>query len=65
MLERNKKDGYWCVSDYRYFTCSECGHEYSNECKSKRDALEHLAKGRYPRECPECGVRMKGDKTDA
>ncbi len=62
MFERNKKEaeGHWFVSDYKFFTCSECGHEYSSGCKSYREAFDHLAKGRYPRECPECSARMKG-----
>ena len=57
---RKPSEGHWCIIEYEFFTCSECGHYHWNSCDSTAEAKERLAKGDAPNFCPNCGAKMKG-----
>ena len=59
---RKQSEGHWCIIEYEFFTCSECGHYHWNSCDSTAEARERLAKGDAPNFCPNCGAKMKGGK---
>lgn len=54
-------EGHWFISEYEYFTCSECGYYHPNGCDSTKEAKKKLADGRYPKFCSDCGAKMKGE----
>ncbi len=57
---RKQREGHWFITEYEYFTCSECGHDHYNGCDSTKEAKERLADGEYPNFCSNCGAKMKG-----
>ena len=50
--------GEWWIREYEYFTCSECGYDYWNDCDCTEEAEERLRNGYYPNYCPNCGAKM-------
>lgn len=50
--------GHWFMTEYEYFTCSECGQSYYNECENTREAEFMLRKGIFYAYCPHCGAKM-------
>ena len=54
------RHGEWFFTEYKYFSCSECGESYYNGCDSTFEAKERLRKGEYHNYCPNCGAKMDG-----
>lgn len=56
------RHGVWCLVEYEYLTCSECGESYYTGCESTAEAKERLQNGEVPNYCPNCGAKMgKGE----
>ena len=54
------RHGYWFITEYEYFSCSECGNSYYNGCESTAEAKSRLKDGLYDNYCPNCGAKMDG-----
>ena len=54
------RHGYWFITEYEYFTCSECGNSYYNGCESTAEAKQRMKDGFYNNYCGHCGAKMDG-----
>lgn len=54
------RHGYWYITEYEYFTCSECGNSFYNGCESTAEAKQRLKDGLYDNYCGHCGAKMDG-----
>lgn len=54
------RHGYWFITEYEYFTCSECGNSYYNGCESTAEAKQRMKDGFYDNYCGHCGAKMDG-----
>ena len=58
------RHGYWFITEYEYFTCSECGNSYYNGCESTAEAKQRMKDGFYDNYCGHCGAKMDGNLTE-
>lgn len=59
MPSADRPTGEWWIREYEYFTCSECGYDYWNDCDCTEEAEERLRNGDYPNYCPNCGAEIE------
>lgn len=61
---RKQNEGHWCLIEYEYFVCSECGYYSYNGSESTAETRRRLAEGEYPTFCENCGAQMKGGEQE-